>query len=204
MKQQNNSTTKQQRKSLMLKDLVLIGIFDVIYLVIIMACDCMGIVPILYLVYPTIAAIIAGPLVLLLMAKEQKAFAFAIFGIIPPALTFLLGNTYVVLVIVIITTLLAEVLRKIGNYSSFTWNTLAYAVHSLWMPGVLSQMIFMRERFLELCEPMGDAYIAQLVQLLTWQSMILVAIGAIVGAIIGALIGKKLLKKHFVKAGIVA
>lgn len=62
----------------------------------------------------------------------------------------------------------------------------------------------MRERFLELCEPMGDAYIAQLVQLLTWQSMILVAIGAMVGAIIGALIGKKLLKKHFVKAGIVA
>ena len=151
MKQQN--TTSNQRSSLMLKDLVLIGIFDVIYLVIIMACDCMGIVPILYLIYPTIAAIIAGPLVLLFMAKEQKAFAFAIFGIIPPALMFLLGCTYVVLVIGIITTLLAEVLRKIGNYSSFTWNTLAYAVHSLWMPGVLSQMIFMRERFLELCEP---------------------------------------------------
>ena len=188
----------------MLKDLVLIGIFDVIYLVIIMACDCMGIVPILYLIYPIIAAIIAGPLVLLFMAKEQKAFAFAIFGIIPPALMFLLGCTYVVLVIGIITTLLAEVLRKIGNYSSFTWNTLAYAVHSLWMPGVLSQMIFMRERFLELCQPMGDAYIAQLVQILTWQSMILVAIGAMVGAMIGALIGKKLLKKHFVKAGIVA
>ena len=48
MKQQN-TTSNQQRKSLMLKDLVLIGIFDVIYLVIIMACDCMGIVPILYL-----------------------------------------------------------------------------------------------------------------------------------------------------------
>lgn len=43
MKQQN--TTSNQRSSLMLKDLVLIGIFDVIYLVIIMACDCMGIVP---------------------------------------------------------------------------------------------------------------------------------------------------------------
>ena len=203
MKRQN-TTSNQQRKSLMLKDLVLIGIFDVLYLVITMACGCMGIVPIMYLIYPTIAAIIAGPLVLLFMAKEQKAFAFAIFGIIPPALMFLLGCTYVVLVIGIITTLLAEVLRKIGNYSSFTWNTLAYAVHSLWMPGVLSQMIFMRERFLELCQPMGDAYIAQLVQILTWQSMILVAIGAMVGAMIGALIGKKLLKKHFVKAGIVA
>jgi len=185
MKQQN-TTSNQQHKSLMLKDLVLIGIFDVLYLVITMACGCMGIVPIMYLIYPTIAAIIAGPLVLLFMAKEQKAFAFAIFGIIPPALMFLLGCTYVVLVIGIITTLLAEVL------------------HSLWMPGVLSQMIFMRERFLELCQPMGDAYIAQLVQILTWQSMILVAIGAMVGAIIGALIGKKLLKKHFVKAGIVA
>ena len=202
MKQQN--ATSNQRSSLMLKDLVLIGIFDVIYLSMISACACMGIVPIMFLIFPTIAAIITGPLVLLFMAKEQKAFAFAIFGIIPPALMFLLGCTYVVLVIGIITTLLAEVLRKIGNYSSFTWNTLAYAVHSLWMPGVLSQMIFMRERFLELCQPMGDAYIAQLVQILTWQSMILVAIGAMVGAIIGALIGKKLLKKHFVKAGIVA
>lgn len=202
MKQQN--ATSNQRSSLMLKDLVLIGIFDVIYLVIIMACDCMGIVPILYLIYPTIAAIIAGPLVLLFMAKEQKAFAFLIFGFIPPALTFLLGNTYVVLVIVIITTLLAEVLRKIGNYSSFTWNTLAYAVYSLWVPGVLSQMIFVRERFLEMCKIMGDDYIAVLVNLLTWQNMILVAIGAFVGAVIGALIGKKLLKKHFIKAGIAA
>ena len=203
MKRQN-TTSNQQRKSLMLKDLVLIGIFDVIYLVIIMACDCMGIVPILYLIYPTIAAIIAGPLVLLFMAKEQKAFAFAIFGIIPPALTFFLGNTYVVLVIVIITTLLAEVLRKIGNYSSFTWNTLAYAVYSLWIPGVLSQMIFVRERFIEMCKIMGDDYIAILVNLLTWQNMIFVAIGAFIGAIIGALIGKKLLKKHFIKAGIIA
>ena len=202
MKQQN--ATSNQRSSLMLKDLVLIGIFDVIYLVIIMACDCMGIVPIMYLIYPTIAAIIAGPLVLLFMAKEQKAFAFLIFGFIPPALMFLLGNTYVVLVIVIITTLLAEVLRKIGNYSSFTWNTLAYAVYSLWIPGVLSQMIFVRERFLEMCKIMGDDYIAVLVNLLTWQNMILVAIGAFVGAVIGALIGKKLLKKHFLKAGIAA
>ena len=88
MKQQN--ATSNQRSSLMLKDLVLIGIFDVLYLVITMACGCMGIVPIMYLIYPTIAAIIAGPLVLLFMAKEQKAFAFAIFGIIPPALMFLL------------------------------------------------------------------------------------------------------------------
>lgn len=203
MKRQN-TTSNQQRKSLMLKDLVLIGIFDVIYLSIISACACMGIVPIMFLIFPTIAAIIAGPLVLLFMAKEQKAFAFLIFGFIPPTILFLLGYTYFVLVIGIITTLLAEVLRKIGNYSSFTWNMLAYAVYSLWMPGILSQMFFVREQFLERCQSMGGAYIAQLVQILTWQSMILVAIGAMVGAIIGALIGKKLLKKHFVKAGIVA
>ena len=62
MKQQN-TTSNQQPKSLMLKDFVLIGIFDVIYLSIISACACMGIVPIMFLIFPTIAAIITGPLV---------------------------------------------------------------------------------------------------------------------------------------------
>ena len=71
-------------KKLELKDLVLIGIFAVIYLVLMFAVGMIGLIPILFLVYPTIAGIICGPLVLLFMAKEQKPFALFIFGMIMP------------------------------------------------------------------------------------------------------------------------
>lgn len=77
-----------------LKDLVLIGVYAVIYLVMMFAVGMMGVVPILFLIYPAVAAIICGPLVLLFMAKVPKPMALAIFGLIMPVIM-LLGGAHV-------------------------------------------------------------------------------------------------------------
>ena len=50
---------------------------------------------------------------------------------------------------------------------------------------------------------MGKEYVDALIKLITYPHMALVYTGAIVGGVIGAFIGKALLKKHFMKAGIV-
>lgn len=65
------------------------------------------------------------------------------------------------------------------------------------------QMLWAKEKYIELSMMMGKEYVDALEKLITYPHMAIVYIGALVGGIIGAYIGKALLKKHFNKAGIV-
>lgn len=186
-----------------LKDLVLIGVYAVIYLVMMFAVGMMGVVPILFLIYPAVAAIICGPLVLLFMAKVPKPMALAIFGLIMPVIMLLGGHTYVVIVAAAIILVIAELIRKLGNYRSLKYNMLSYAVFSMWIGGSLSQMVLAREKYLQMCKMMGDSYGPALAELITYPNLALVFLGAFVGGLIGALLGKKILKKHFIRAGLI-
>lgn len=191
-------------KKLKVKDLVSIGVFAVIYFVLLYGVGMMGMIPILFLIYPTVLAIVAGTVVMLFMTKVQKPWALFIFGMIAPLLMFAMGHTYVLPVFSLIVIIIAELIRKIGNYNSFKYNMLSYAVFSTWICGSLMQMLLVKEKYLEMTVGMmGQEYADALDKLITYPHMALVALGAFIGGIIGAYIGKALLKKHFEKAGIV-
>lgn len=191
-------------KKLKVKDLVSIGVFGVIYFVLLFGIGMMGIIPILFLIYPTVLGIIAGTVVMLFMTKVQKPWALFIFGMISPLVMFAAGHTYVVVVLSLIVMIIAELIRKIGNYNSFKYNMLSYAVFSIWICSSMMQMLLVKEKYLEMSiEMMGKDYVDAMEKLITYPHMALVALGAFLGGIIGAYIGKALLKKHFEKAGIV-
>ena len=191
-------------KKLKVKDLVSIGVFAVIYFVLMFGVGMMGMIPILFLIYPTVLGIVAGTVVMLFMTKVQKPWALFIFGMIAPLLMFAMGHTYVLPVFSLIIMIIAELIRKIGNYNSFKYNMLSYAVFSTWICGSLMQMLLVKEKYLEMTlGMMGKDYADALESLITYPHMALVALGAFLGGIIGAYIGKALLKKHFEKAGIV-
>ena len=190
-------------KKLKVKDLVSIGVFGVIYFVLMFGIGMMGMIPILFLIYPTVLGIVAGTVVMLFMTKIQKPWALFIFGMISPLVMFAAGHTYVVVVLSLIVMIIAELIRKIGNYNSFKYNMLSYAVFSTWICSSMMQMLLAKEVYVEHCKMMGDDYVVALEKLITYPHMALVALGAFLGGIIGAYIGKALLKKHFEKAGIV-
>ena len=190
-------------KKLKVKDLVSIGVFAVIYFALMFGVGMMGMIPILFLLYPTVLAIVAGTVVMLFMTKVQKPRALFIFGMIAPLVMFAMGHTYVLPVISLIVMIIAELIRKIGNYNSFKYNMLSYAVFSTWICGSLMQMLLAKEKYIELSMMMGKDYVDAMEKLITYPHMALVALGAFLGGIIGAYIGKALLKKHFEKAGIV-
>lgn len=191
-------------KKLKVKDLVNIGVFGVIYLVLLFVIGMMGIIPILFLIYPTVLGIIAGTVVMLFMTKVQKPWALFIFGMISPLVMFAYGHTYVVVVLSLIVMIIAELIRKIGNYNSFKYNMLSYAVFSIWICSSMMQMFLVKEKYLEMSiEMMGKDYVDVMEKLITYPHMALVILGAFLGGIIGAYIGKALLKKHFEKVGIV-
>ena len=192
-------------EKLKIKDLVTIGVFTVIYFVLMFLSGMIGIVPILYLAYPTVARIITGIVIMLFMAKVQKPGGLFILGLICSLIVIAMGNTYVILVHALISMVIAEIIRKTGGYKSFKYNMLSFAIFNTWICGFLMQVLLAKDKVIEIAETrgMGYAYIMKLIALLNFSSMILVYIGAIVGGIIGAYIGKAFLKKHFEKAGII-
>ena len=150
-----------KEQKLKIKDLVTIGVFAVIYVVIIFALGMIGFLPVLYLVYPALLGIVSGTVIMLFMAKVQKPWAVLILGM------------------------------------------LTFAIFNTWICGSLMQMLWAREKYIELSMMMGKEYVDILIKLITYQHMALVYLGAIIGGLIGANIGRILLKKHFIKAGII-
>lgn len=192
-------------EKLRIKDLVTIGVFTVIYFVLFFVAGMVGMVPILYLAYPALAGIITGIVIMLFMAKVQKPWGLFLLGLICGLIVIAMGNTYVILVHDVISMAIAELLRKKGEYKSFKYNMLSFAVFNTWICGFLMQILLAKDKVIELAETrgMGHEYIMKLIALLNYRNMILVYIGAIVGGVLGAYIGKAFLKKHFEKAGIV-
>ena len=192
-----------KEKKLKIKDLVTIGVFAVIYLVIMFSVGMIGVIPILFLVYPTILGIVSGTVVMLFMAKVQKPWALLIFGMLTPIFMMVEGHTYILVLHAFVVILIAELIRRAGNYNSFKYNMLSFAIFNTWICGSLMQMLWAREKYIEMTMMMGNEYVDILIKLITYQHMALVYLGAIIGGLVGANIGRILLKKHFIKAGIV-
>lgn len=191
------------KNKLKIKDLVTIGVFAVIYFVVMFAVGMIGLVPILYLIYPTLLGIVTGTIVMLFMAKVQKPWALFILGMLSPLLMFSMGHTYVLALHALVVMFVAERIRRAGQYTSFKYNMLAFSVFNTWICGSLMQMLWAKEKYIELSMMMGKEYVKGLERLITYPHMVLVYVGAFIGGAIGAYIGKAFLKKHFSKAGIV-
>lgn len=191
-----------KNEKLKVKDLVTIGIFAVIYFIVMFGVGMIGMIPILFLIYPTILGIVSGVIVMLFMAKEQKPWALFIFGMLTPLGMFAMGHTYVVPVHALVVMLIAEFVRRGGNYRSFKYNAIAFGIFNMWICGSLMQMLLAKEKYMEMSAMMGSDYTQALEKLITYPHMAIVYAGAFVGGIVGAWIGRAMLKKHFIKAGI--
>ena len=192
-----------KEKKLKIKDLVTIGVFAVIYVVIILALGMIGFLPVLYLVYPALLGIVSGTVIMLFMAKVQKPWAVLILGMLTSVFMMVEGNTYLLIIHSFVVMLIAELIRRVGNYNSFKYNMLSFAIFNTWICGSLMQMLWAREKYIEIAMVMGEDYVNALIKLVTYPNMALVYLGAILGGLIGANIGRILLKKHFIKAGII-
>ncbi len=165
----------------------------------------MGLVPILFMIYPTVMGIIGGTLIMLFMAKVPKPWALFILGMLSPLVMFFMGHTYIILIVSVVFIGLAEFMFRKGGFTSFKYNAISYGFFSCWLGASLMQILLVKERYREIYKASGmpDEYFNTMDKLISWPTMVLIILGAFVGGIIGAYLGKKMLKKHFEKAGIV-
>ena len=195
------------KKSLTIKDLVTTGIFSAIFLVFTMIG---GIFfapnPVLTFYMPMGAALLCGPVYLLMIAKVQKRWSVTILGIIMGIIWFVTGMHWAFSLGYIGMGIIADLVAGAGDYRNKAVNLLSYMLMSL--GGVYTYVVFF-------IDPQG--WDSTMLENGTEQSYIdtssasapswllaVIIIGTLAIAAFSGWIGGKLLKTQFEQAGITA
>lgn len=187
------------------KDLINVGLFTVLYFVI--GCCVaipIGFVPIFLPVLGALWTLITGIPFMLFVTRVKKFGMVTMLSILSGLLMGLTGMGYWGVPVGIVFGLLGDLIMKSGGYKSASKTILGYAVTSLWMVGTYIPMYFMVEQsYADFAASFGDEYATKVMSVMPMWSIILVIASIFVCALLGGLLGKAVLKKHFVKAGIV-
>ena len=196
-----------ENNKLKVKDLVNIGIFSALYMVISMIVMIpVGIAPILWLLWPGIAGLFGGAFFTLLMTKVSKSGSAFILAIITGLLYFATGEcTWVIIVTFAVAGLLAEIIRKVLGYKAFKGIVIDWGVTAFGFIGSPLPMWLFQDAYMKSIEEMGmgKEYVESLQSMISAGSFVGMLVVAFIGGVIGTLIGRLLLKKHFEKAGII-
>ena len=195
-----NKLINPAKKSLTIKDLVTTGIFSAIFLVFTMIG---GIFfapnPVLTFYMPMGAALLCGPVYLLMIAKVQKRWSVTILGIIMGIIWFVTGMHWAFSLGYIGMGIIADLVAGAGDYRNKAVNLLSYMLMSL--GGVYTYVVFF-------IDPQGWA--STMLENGTEQSYIdtmsasapswllaVIIIGTLAIAAFSGWIGGKLMKKQF-------
>lgn len=185
------------------KDLVNIGIYAAIYIVVNIVLSMIGYVPILMVLLIVLVPLIGATPFMLFTTKVNKFGMILIFSIIVGILMALTGMGFYAIFTSIVCGLAADIIAKSGKYQSRIKTIFATTVFSGWVWGNFLPFFFNRDTLLNADSAMGIDYGKTLSNLLpNWMCPVLLVV-AFVAGFIGALIGQKLLKKHLNRAGIV-
>ena len=190
------------------KDLILVGaltaLMFVIYMIISIVMSLLG--PVTNVFYPPIVSIVNGIVMMLLLAKVPKCGVLSIAGVIQGLLSFLVGAFWTVGTGLIVGALLADFLIIGFKELSTKKMIIAYSVFSgIFTFGAIAPMNILRDAYMEvtLRNGLSQEYVDGLIKMTQWPMLTVIIIAGFVGGLLGGFLGLKILKKHFVKAGLV-
>jgi energy-coupling factor transport system substrate-specific component len=194
------------RQRLRAKDLITIGIFTLLFLVVVTVFAMLfTTIPMLMPFISCADALFGGVIFLYLATKVRTFGAITLMSSLIGLVLCLAGHFWPCILFGMVFGLLADFLCSRGEYKSFGWNTAGYAamILGLALDGY-SPMLFFEESFRQSRLDMGMSteVIDSLLAAIHGPLLIAAFAGAVACSVIGALIGRLLLKKHFEKAGI--
>ena len=202
-----NNRINPAKKGLTVKDLVTTDIFSAIFLVFTLIGSILFAPnPVLTFYMPMGAALLCGPVYLLMIAKVQKRWSVTILGIVMGIIWFVTGMHWAFSLGYIGMGIIADLVAGAGHYRNKVVNLLSYMLMSL--GSVYTYVVFF-------IDPQGWA--STMLENGTEQSYIdtmsasapswllaVIIIGTLAITAFSGWIGGKLLKKQFEKAGITA
>ncbi len=185
------------------KDLINVGIFSAIYFIIIFAIAMLGYIPVFMPLICVISPIIGGIPFMMFLTKVKKFGMILIMSLIMGIMMLLTGMGYYSIIVGTVTGLAAEAIYRSGGYQSVINAVLTHGVFSIWMWGNFIPLFTNIDKYFSTRQDYGQEYIDSLTSIMPlWMCPVLI-VACFVCGIIGALIGKSVMKKHFVRAGIV-
>lgn len=189
------------------RDLINVGIFGTLYIVLFFAICMIGVLgPLVNMVAYMVAVLACGTVYMLYLTKVKKPGMIALFSSIAAIIMLVTGHPWTVVPATLVAAGLAELCLRAGKYRSTGWGVLSYACFSLWMAGPMLPLFYAREAYLEtMREQMGETgaqYVNEFAQLATAPFILALLVSSFVLALGGGWIGKKMLRKHFERAGI--
>lgn len=198
----------KNNKKIQIKDLISVGIYTVLYFVVV-AISALITVFILpgysYVFIPVISALFAGTIFMLMVAKVPRFGSITIMGSIMGLFFLLMGRFPGALLISIFFALLADGIALFVKYKSKIGLLISYIVLSYSLIGpVLPMFIFPSLYIEQLLEQRRDAaYIEGAFANISLNTFMVLIFAILIAAIIGGIFGQRMMKKHFEKAGIV-
>lgn len=192
------------KQGLTAKDLINVGIFTVLYGVIVFAVAMLGFIPVFIPLLAALCPLFGGIPFMLFLTKAKKFGMITIMGTIVGLIMFLGGMGVVALPTGIIFGFLADVVWRSGGYTSKRKGILSHGVFSIWVMGNLIPIVTNREAYTQtlIAGGYGDEYAQALMRLMPdWILPVLFVVCFVFG-ILGGILGTKLMKKHFIRAGI--
>ncbi|ETJ99492.1 TIGR02185 family protein [Eubacterium nodatum ATCC 33099] len=192
---------------LKIKDLVNIGIFSTIYMVVSLLTMVLAMFsPIIWLLWPSIAGLVCSFVYMFLVTKVPKRGTALLLSLITGLIYFISGEcTWTMLMSFAIVGVLAEITRAITGYKSVKGAVISSGILAMGFIGSPLPMWLFQESYMKSIIDMGmdPKYVSQLKNMISIGSLIGCLALAFVVGMIGGIIGKVILKKHFEKAGLI-
>jgi energy-coupling factor transport system substrate-specific component len=191
------------KKRIQAKDLVNVGIYAAIYLVITCILSFTSLIPILHPLLAIICPIVGGIPFMLFLTKTKKFGMITLMGIIMGVVMLLTGMGYFCLFTGPAAGCLADIVSSTGNYKSVKKSILSCGIFSLWYLGnYLASFIIRESHYQHVLKSFGKEYADTYMSFYPNWMLLVLLIMCFTGGILGGLAGKGLLKKHFERAGI--
>lgn len=197
------------RQKLNAKDFILTGVLTalmwIICMIISTVMSMLG--PVTNVFYPPVVAIPNGIVMMLLLAKVPKKGVLTICGVIQGLLFLLVGAFWIIPIALIVGGIICDFLIMGRNEITAKSMMIAYTIFSgIFTFGAIAPMKFLQEAYMATCAKNGIAqdYIDGLIRMTSVPMLIVIVLAGLVGGFLGGLLGQKMLKKHFIKAGLVS
>ena len=188
-------------------DLINVGVFGAVYfaLVGVAALASMAVFGVAgNILLPAIAAVLAGPVFMLMVARVRRFGAITLMGLMLGLFLFVSGHFATSLVTAIVFPLAADCIARFGAWRR-TWELmLSYVVFSFGCTGPILPLWMMKDAYIASLERKGKdaAYIDALFGAVNGTTFVVAMVAIVIGALVGGLFGMRLMRRHFLKAAV--
>ena len=201
------SAMQSDKKGLTARDLVTCGVFIALYFVFMMVGSMLFAPnPVLTFLMPAGAALLTGPIYLLLVAKVPKHGPIIILGVVEGLIMFVTGMYWLWAVALVVLGVVADLIAGAGRFRNKNLNLVRFLVFSLNPMGSYLMLWIDPSGYTSYLAGKGteQAYLDTMVSTgAGWVLPGMIAL-TLVCALVSALVGRRLLKKQFEKAGVTA